>query len=98
MNVGEAIKNIRKAKDISQKELAERAGISPPSLSQIESGIQRPNPTTMQKLCKELDVPEPLIYILAMDINDVPSEKRGLYEVLFPTIRNMILQISGVEV
>jgi transcriptional regulator with XRE-family HTH domain len=95
MNIGQAIKDIRKQKGFSQKELAEKMEISQTSLSQIESGVKRPNPANMQKLCKVLDVAEPLIYIMATDINDIPQERRFLYEALFPTVRSMILQIAG---
>lgn len=38
---GEEIKQLREAKGLTQKALAEAVGISPPFLSQIEAGIRQ---------------------------------------------------------
>jgi len=42
-----------------------------------------------------LRVPESLIYVMAMDKEDVPPEKALIYETLFPVIQNMVLQIAS---
>ena len=43
MNIGLAIKSIRKKLSITQYELAEKCDLSQTSLSQIETGVKRPD-------------------------------------------------------
>lgn len=93
MNIGNAIKEIRKRKGMSQLQLANAADITQAAMSGIENG-KRPNPGTLEKLSKELGVPESLIYAMAMEKDDVPEEKRVLYDSLFPVIKGLIMQIA----
>ena len=51
------IKALRAKKDITQAELAERAGISHGYLARLETGRQDPTITTLEKLAKALKVP-----------------------------------------
>jgi transcriptional regulator with XRE-family HTH domain len=51
MNIGIAIRSIRKQLDITQYELADRCNISQTSLSQIENGVKRPSARTIKKGC-----------------------------------------------
>lgn len=48
--IGLRIKELRKSRDLSSKELAERAGITPQSLSRIEHGRHDVVFTTLQRL------------------------------------------------
>jgi transcriptional regulator with XRE-family HTH domain len=82
---------------ITQYELADKCSISQTSLSQIENGIKRPSNRTIKRVCEVLDVPESVIYILGMQETDVPVSKKGVYDMLFPSIRNLALQIVGNE-
>lgn len=97
MNLGYAIRSIRKQMGITQYELADKCSISQTSLSQIENGIKRPSNRTIKRVCEVLDVPESVIYILGMQETDVPVSKKGVYDMLFPSIRNLALQIVGNE-
>jgi transcriptional regulator with XRE-family HTH domain len=51
MNIGQAIKEVRKNKNLSQGELAALIPLSQTSLSQIESGIKTPSTGTVKKIC-----------------------------------------------
>jgi len=93
MNLGNAIQIIRKHKKISQLELAEKCNISQAALSKIESGFKKPGSNTLDKLCVELDTPKSLLYILAIQDDDVPKNKKNLYDALFPSIKQSILSI-----
>lgn len=95
MNLGIAIKSVRRQVGITQYELAERCEISQTSLSQIENQIKRPSNRTIKKVCEVLEVPEAVVYILAMQDTDVPVSKKNVYEMLFPSIKNLALQIVG---
>lgn len=97
MNIGIAIRSIRRQLGITQYELADRCNISQTSLSQIENGIKRPSTRTIKKVCEVLEVPESVIYILGMQETDVPDSRKSVYDMLFPSIRSMALQIVSSE-
>jgi len=97
MNIGTAIRSIRKKLSITQYELAEKCELSQTSLSQIETGIKRPSQRTITKVCSVLDIPESIIYIVAMQESDVPASKRGVYELVYPSIKSLALQMVSSE-
>ncbi|MEI8280118.1 MAG: helix-turn-helix transcriptional regulator [Bacteroidota bacterium] len=97
MNVGIAIKQVRKQLGLTQQELAVKCNISQTSLSQIENGNKRPSAKTTKKICTALDIPESVIYILGMQDTDVPESKQNMYKLLFPSIRSLALEIVGTE-
>lgn len=95
MNLGYSIKSIRKQLGITQYDLADKSGISQTSLSQIENAVKRPSNKTIQSICGVLEIPEAVLYILAMQDSDVPHNKKNVYDMLFPSIKNLALQIVG---
>lgn len=97
MNLGIAIKSVRRQMGITQYDLSEMCGISQTSLSQIETGTKRPSPRTIKRICEVLEVPESVIYILGMQDTDVPESKQNVYNLIFPSIRNLALQIVSNE-
>ncbi len=97
MNIGSAIKAIRKQAGITQVELSAQTGLTQASLSQIESGLKRPSDRNFKKICKALDVPESIVYILAMEESEVPASKKKIYQMLFPSIKNLAMEIVGQE-
>ncbi|MCD6064476.1 MAG: family transcriptional regulator [Flavipsychrobacter sp.] len=97
MNIGIAIRSIRRQLGITQYELAEKCNISQTSLSQIENGIKRPSNRTIKKVCEVLEIPESVIYILGMQETDVPQSRKSVYDMLFPSIKSMALQIVSSE-
>lgn len=97
MNIGTAIRSIRKKLSITQYELAEKCELSQTSLSQIETGLKRPSQRTITKVCSVLDIPESIIYIVAMQESDVPASKRGVYELVYPSIKSLALQMVSSE-
>jgi len=97
MNIGAAIKSIRKKMGITQYELTEKCDLSQTSLSQIETGLKRPSQRTITKVCSVLDIPESIIYIVAMQESDVPASKRGVYDLVYPSIKSLALQMVSAE-
>ena len=93
MNIGKAIKELRKQKLLSQDELAEQAGITQAALSHIERG-KRPGESTLEKLSAALGVSVSLIYMLSIDEADVPPENADVYQKLFPHIQQLILGLA----
>lgn len=93
MNIGSAIRDLRKRKGLTQEELSAIAKISKNAMSSIENGA-RPSTETLKRLCKALDVTESLIYVYGMEKEDIPEGKRDLYDRLYPVIRNMVGQLA----
>ena len=52
---------LRKARNYSVKELAKEMGVSPSSISEIESGKRKPTLTILDKYSKALDVKQSTI-------------------------------------
>lgn len=55
-NVNEYLKEKRLELGLSQKELAEKAGVSSNTIYNIEKGNFSPNVSTYQKICKALNI------------------------------------------
>jgi len=58
MTLGEIIKNARKKKNLTQKELAQLIGAKSNSISNWENNQNRPNGSTLLLLSRALDIPE----------------------------------------
>lgn len=54
--IGKFIAESRKAKKITQEQLAEKIGVSKNAVSKWERGINLPDASIMQELCKILDI------------------------------------------
>ncbi len=97
MNIGSAIKHIRKQKNFSQGELAGLIGISQTALSQIEIGLSVPSQKTLNKICDVLKVPPALLYIIGIDENDVPEDRKILFKALYPSFKVLAIQMLGPD-
>jgi len=94
MHIGQTIRELRKKKGMNQVELANACGIAQTSLSQIESGqTANPKSSTLKKLGLALGIPEQLIFLLSVDVSDVPEEKKAMYASMFPMIRKMMIEL-----
>lgn len=82
MNIGDAIRSIRKAKGITQKELAEKCGISANALCAIEKSSSFPSKDSIEKICKALNIPEAYLMFFSVSDEDVPIEKRTAFNAL----------------
>ena len=64
-DIGGFIRDLRQAAKISLRQLAERAGVSNPYLSQIERGLRKPSAEVLQQLASALRVSTPAMYLRA---------------------------------
>jgi transcriptional regulator with XRE-family HTH domain len=64
-DVGGFIRDLRQTAKISLRQLAERAGVSNPYLSQIERGLRKPSAEVLQQLASALRVSTPAMYLRA---------------------------------
>ena len=72
-DVGEFIRDLRRSARFSLRELAEKAGVSNPYLSQIERGLRKPSAEVLSQIAGALRVSTPLMYLRA----GLLSEKDG---------------------
>ena len=79
MNIGGAIKLLRKKKEITQKDFCDKVGISQASLSQIESGKKRPKVKTLENICSNLNVTQGALMVLSLTEEDFPKDKKEFY-------------------
>ncbi|GAA3335563.1 helix-turn-helix transcriptional regulator [Amorphoplanes nipponensis] len=64
-DIGEFIRDLRQTAKISLRQLADRAGVSNPYLSQIERGLRKPSAEVLQQLASALRVSTPAMYLRA---------------------------------
>jgi transcriptional regulator with XRE-family HTH domain len=64
-DVGGFIRDLRRDAKISLRQLAERAGVSNPYLSQVERGLRKPSAEVLQQLASALRVSTPMMYLRA---------------------------------
>ena len=93
MQIGDAIKSIRKEKKIKQNQLSDLCKISQTYLSQIENNKKTPNIELLKKIGECLDIPIPVILFLSLTEDDVSTEKKELFKIMNPTISKIINDI-----
>ena len=72
-DIGSFIRTQREAAQVSVRQLAEKAGVSNPYLSQIERGLRKPSADVLQQIAKALRVSAEVLYVRAGILE--PSEK-----------------------
>lgn len=82
MNIGEAIKKMRASRGLSQKELAEKTGMSATALCKIEKGYSFPSKDTIKAICDAMDIPVSWLLFSSITEEDVPEEKRVIFNAL----------------
>jgi transcriptional regulator with XRE-family HTH domain len=64
-DIGTFIRTQREAAQVSVRQLAEKAGVSNPYLSQIERGLRKPSADVLQQIAKALRVSAEVLYVRA---------------------------------
>jgi transcriptional regulator with XRE-family HTH domain len=64
-DIGSFIKAQREAAQVSVRQLAEKAGVSNPYLSQIERGLRKPSADVLKQIAKALRVSAEVLYVQA---------------------------------
>ncbi len=79
MEFSEKLRNLRKEKGMTQKELSVKLGTTPQNLAQYENGKRNPKPKTLQKIADALDVP----------VNALKSDRELEFDDLMTTIKSI---------
>ena len=64
-DIGSFIRSQREAAEVSVRQLAERAGVSNPYLSQIERGLRKPSAEVLSQIAKALRLSAEVLYVRA---------------------------------
>ncbi|MDT5105941.1 MAG: hypothetical protein QOI25_3454 [Mycobacterium sp.] len=76
-DIGGFIRSQREAAQVSVRQLAEKAGVSNPYLSQIERGLRKPSADVLNQIAKALRVSAEVLYVRAGILEpSEPSEVR----------------------
>ena len=93
MNLGLAIKTVRKKRKIKQTAFAKQVGISQVTVSYIETGRSIPSPQNLKAIARTLNVPIPFLYVLGAASTDVDRARRSVFKEQWPKIQQMAAEI-----
>ena len=83
--VGSRIRQAREKRQLTQAELAEKAGLPPATISHFETGIRIPGTSTLKKLADALD--ESLDYLLGR--TDQPLGVGPRHDILYRDLHDL---------
>lgn len=92
MNIGKAIRVIRAARNLSQKQLAEESKLDASYISLVEAGRRDPTGETIQAIAKGLRVPKYLLLLLGSDKEDLSEISTEQADVLARQLLAIILE------
>ncbi|ALC28473.1 MULTISPECIES: helix-turn-helix domain-containing protein [Streptomyces] len=98
-NLGEYLREQRRAAQLSLRQLADAAGVSNPYLSQIERGLRKPSADVLQQVAKALRISAETLYVRAGILDEREREELETRAVILadPSInerqKNVLLQI-----
>lgn len=73
--LGDFIREQRKAAEVSLRQLADLAGVSNPYLSQIERGLRKPSAEILQGIAKGLQISAESLYVRAGLLAEEPVDR-----------------------
>lgn len=73
-SLGEFLQEQRRQAQLSLRQLAERAGVSNPYLSQIERGLRKPSAEVLQQIAKALRISAEALYVQAGLLDETSSD------------------------
>lgn len=79
-DIGGFIRSQRELAQVSVRQLAEKAGVSNPYLSQIERGLRKPSAEVLNQIAKALRVSAEVLYVQAGILE--PSEPSGVRDAI----------------
>ena len=92
MDIGNAVKIIRKKKNISQKELANLCELSTNAICSIENGATFPSKNSIQRFAKLWIYLNLIYYYSAFQKRIFPEDKRILYKTLCTSIKEDLIE------
>ena len=91
MEIGTAIKALRKQKGIGQKQLADMCDISVNALSQIEINATFPQKKTLRKICEAFNIPMQYLLLFSMNDDDISDERKSTFNYLNQALKSVLM-------
>lgn len=91
MDLGNAIKSLRKEMKISRKDLAARCRISVTALYNIENNLSFPSKDTIHGICSALGIPVSYLMFYSLTEEDVPEDKREFFKVIVEPVKAFLM-------
>lgn len=91
MDLGNAIKTLRKELGYNRTEIAKRSDISVTALYNIENGLSFPAKETIDRLCSALGVPVAYLLFYSITEDDLPANKREAFHYLQEPMKTFLL-------
>lgn len=95
MDFGKAVRTVRAARGLSQKELANAASLDPSYVSLIEAGRRKPTLKMAEELARVLDIPVYLFMLLGSEERDLRGVTPKQASFLGRQILELTLQPKG---
>lgn len=92
MDLGTAIRTLRKNKGMTAKDLAAKIRISANSMSQIENNLVHPTKMTISKICKALNIPPSYLLFFVITDEDLPEKSKVVFNALRGPIEEVLLK------
>lgn len=92
--IGRTIRVLRAASGISQKDLAERAGIKPNYLSLVESGKREPSVSVLRTISQELHVPMSFLF---WESTNGSNHDDGKQDQIVDKIKQLLLEVESLR-
>lgn len=93
MNIGEALKGIRKSHKIKQLVAARDLKITQPYLSRIESNDKEPSTELIKRIGAYYGVPFAVMLWKTIEPSDIRADKRDLFTHLKPLVDSLVNQL-----
>lgn len=95
MNIGQAIKALRKNNNENQGVFAKKIGITQSYLSLIESGEKTPSLDVLKRMAESMGIPLPVLFWFGIEREDVKEHNHIAYDMLKPSIDTLIMKLFG---
>ena len=93
LNIGEKIAQYRKSKDLSIRELAKMAEVTPSLLSQIERGLANPSVNSLKSIANALNAPLFTFFTSEVIKEDLIVRGNNRKKVILPGADNVIYEM-----
>lgn len=97
MDIGKAIFTIRKQKNLSQEKFSELVDIDQSYLSLIENNKKSPSTKLLERISNKTKIPLPILFFFSLSEEDVNPQKKELFRILFPKIKEMVGEIFEIS-
>lgn len=97
INIGKKIKEYRKSKNLSIRELAGLAKVTPSLLSQIERGLANPSINSLKSISKALDVQLFAFFMTPHESKDLVVRANNRKKVIFPESKGIIYELLSPD-